>query len=63
MKEQFRAILAGDLTRVEAAVLLDPWCTRPSRSRMARFVKVARTMRQRLDMTSTPSNTASRLPL
>ncbi|MGH2393314.1 MAG: ISL3 family transposase [Candidatus Limnocylindria bacterium] len=50
MKEQFRAILAGDLTREEADALLDRWCTRASRSRLAPFVKAAKTMRQRRDM-------------
>jgi len=50
MKEQFRAILAGDLSRDEAGELLDRWCTRASRSRLAPFVKVAKTMRQRRDM-------------
>ena len=50
MKEQFRAILAGDLTREEADELLDRWCTRASRSRLEPFVKVAKTMRQRRDM-------------
>ena len=50
MKEQFRAILAGDLSRDEAGELLDRWCARASRSRLAPFVNVARTMRQRRDM-------------
>jgi transposase len=50
MKEQFRAIFAGDLTRDEAAVLLDRWCGRAQRSRLAPFVKVARTMRHRRDL-------------
>lgn len=50
MKEQFRAILAGDLTRDEAAVRLDRWCTRASRSRLAPFVKTARTMHERRDL-------------
>jgi transposase len=50
MKEQFRAILAGDLDRDEAGVLLDRWCARASRSRLAPFVKVAQTMRQRRDL-------------
>lgn len=50
MKEQFRAILAGDLSRAEAGKLLDRWCARASRSRLAPFVKVAKTMRQRRDM-------------
>ena len=50
MKEQFRAIFAGDLTRDEAAVLLDRWCARAQRSRLAPFVKCARTMRHRRDL-------------
>ncbi len=44
-KEQFRAILAGDLSRDEAGELLDRWCARAQRSRLAPFVKVAKTMR------------------
>ncbi|HSH59811.1 MAG TPA: ISL3 family transposase [Acidimicrobiales bacterium] len=47
MKEQFRAILAGDLSRDEAAELLDRWCARAQRSRLAAFVRCARTMRER----------------
>ncbi len=59
MKEQFRAILAGDLDRREAAALLDRreaaalldrWCARAQRSRMEPFVRVARTMRERRDL-------------
>jgi transposase len=50
MKEQFRAIFAGDLDRHTAAVLLDRWCGRAQRSRLAPFVKAARTMRQRRDL-------------
>ncbi len=50
MKEQFRAILAGDLTRDQTAVLLDRWCTRALRSRLAPFVKVAKTLRERRDL-------------
>lgn len=50
MKEQFRAILAGDLDREEAGVLLDRWCARAQRSRLAPFVKVARTMRERREL-------------
>jgi transposase len=50
MKEQFRAILAGDLTRDEAALLLDRWCARAQRSRLASFVTCARTMRDRRDL-------------
>lgn len=50
MKEQFRAIFAGDLTRDQAAVLLDRWSARAQRSRLAPFVKAARTMRHRRDL-------------
>ena len=50
MKEQFRAIFAGDLTRAEAAILLDAWCARAQRSRLAPFVKTAATMRHRRDL-------------
>lgn len=39
-----------DLTRDETAVLLDRWCARAQRSRLAPFVKVARTIRQRRDL-------------
>lgn len=50
MKEQFRAIFAGDLDRAQAGVLLDAWCARAQRSRLAPFVKTARTIRQRRDL-------------
>lgn len=50
MKEQFRATFADDLTRDEAAVLLDRWCARAQRSRLAPIVKCARTMRHRRDL-------------
>jgi transposase len=50
MKEQFRAIFAGDLTQGEAEQLLDRWCARAQRSRLTPFVKAARTMRQRRDL-------------
>lgn len=50
MKEQFRAIFAGDLDRDEAAELLDRWCARAQRSRLDPFVKAARTMRLRRDL-------------
>jgi transposase len=50
MKEQFRAIFAGDLTRDHAAVLLDRWCARAQRSRLAPFIKCARTIRHRRDL-------------
>lgn len=47
MKEQFRAILAGDLDPADAIALLGRWCARAQRSRLAPFVKAARTMRER----------------
>lgn len=50
MKEQFREIFAGDLTRGEGAALLDRWCSRAMRSRLAPFRKCAQTMRDRRDM-------------
>ncbi len=47
MKEQFRAIFAGDLDPTDAIEPLDRWCARAQRSRLPAFVKVARTMRDR----------------
>ena len=47
MKEQFRAVFDGDLEAKDAIELLDRWITRALRSRLASFVKVAHTMRQR----------------
>jgi len=47
MKEQFRAVFAGDLAADEALSLLDRWIIRACRSRLAPFVKAARTMRER----------------
>lgn len=47
MKEQFRAVFAGDLPASEATVLLDRWIARASRSRLSPFVKTAKTMRER----------------
>ena len=47
MKEQFRAIFDGDLDATDAIAMLERWCTRAQRSRLAPFVKVARTMRDR----------------
>jgi transposase len=47
MKEQFRAIFAGDLPAADAIALLDRWCARAQRSRLEPFIKCARTMRQR----------------
>ena len=50
MKEQFRAIFAGDLERHQAAAMLDAWCNRAQRSRLEPFIKAARTIRQRRDL-------------
>jgi transposase len=50
MKEQLRAIFAGDLDRGQADTLLDRWCARAQRSRLAPFVRCARTIRQRRDI-------------
>jgi transposase len=47
MKEQFRAVFAGDLEPADAITLLDRWCARAQRSRLAPFVKAAKTMRER----------------
>jgi transposase len=47
MKEQFRAIFAAGLDPAEAITMLDRWITRALRSRLAPFVKAARTMRER----------------
>jgi transposase len=47
MKEQFRAIFAGDLQPADAIELLDRWIARAIRSRLAPFVKAAKTMRDR----------------
>jgi transposase len=50
MKEQLRAIFAGDLTRDQASELLDRWCARAQRSRLAPFIRCGRTMRHRRDL-------------
>jgi len=47
MKEQFRAIFAGDIEPADAIEALDRWCARAQRSRLAPFTKAARTMRDR----------------
>jgi transposase len=46
LKEAFREIFAGDLNPDEAAELIDRWCSRASRSRLAPFVKAAKTIRK-----------------
>jgi transposase len=62
MKEQFRAIFAGDLDRDHAAVLLDRWCARAQRCRLDPFIKAARTMRNRaLSLPCHPSRSSSRV--
>lgn len=47
MKEQFRAIFTAGLAPADAIAQLDRWCTRALRSRLAPFIKAARTMRDR----------------
>ena len=47
MKEQFRAIFAGNLEPADAIASLDRWTTRALRSRLEPFTKAARTMRDR----------------
>jgi len=51
MKEQLREIVAGgDRDRGRAAVQLDAWCRRASRSRLDPFTKLAKTIRERTGM-------------
>ena len=49
LKEAFRAIFAGDLDPDQTAELIDRWCSKASRSRLAAFVKVAKTIRKHRD--------------
>ena len=46
LKEAFRAIFSGDLNPQETVELIDRWCSKASRSRLAPFVKVATTIRK-----------------
>lgn len=46
LKESFRAIFAGDLDPDETVELIDRWCSQASRSRLAPFVKAAKTIRK-----------------
>jgi transposase len=46
LKEALRAVFAGDLGDDEVAVLLDRFCSKASRSRLAPFVRVAKTVRR-----------------
>lgn len=49
LKEAGREIFAGDLGPAEAIELLDRWCSRAQRSRLAPFVKAAATVRKHRD--------------
>ena len=46
LKESFRAIFSGDLDPDQTVELIDRWCSQASRSRLAPFVKVAKTIRK-----------------
>jgi transposase len=46
LKEAFRAIFAGDLTNEAIEELIDRWLSRASRSRLAAFLKAAKTIRK-----------------
>ncbi len=47
LKEAFRALFADHLNVFVVEVLLDRWCARAQRSRLAPFVRLARTVRAR----------------
>jgi transposase len=49
LKEAGRQIFAGDLDPAEAIELIDRWCARAQRSRLAPFVKAAATVRKHRD--------------
>jgi transposase len=49
LREAFRAIFAGDLRAEEVAELIDRWISKASRSRLAPFLKAARTIRKHRD--------------
>jgi transposase len=49
LREAFRAIFAGDLDVDDAAELIDRWVSKASRSRLAPFVKAAKTIRKHRD--------------
>ncbi len=49
LKEAGREIFAGDLDADEVIELVDRWCSRAQRSRLAPFVKVAATVRKHRD--------------
>jgi transposase len=46
LKEAFRAIFDGDLDHDDVAALLDRWISKAGRSRLAPFVKAAKTIRK-----------------
>lgn len=46
LKEALRAVFAGDLDEGDVATLLDRFCSKASRCRLAPFVKVAKTIRK-----------------
>jgi transposase len=47
LKEAFRALFADHLNVLVVEILLDRWCARAQRSRLAPFVRLARTVRAR----------------
>jgi transposase len=49
LKEALRALFAGDLDGATTMELLDRWCSRAQRSRLAPFVKAAATVRNHRD--------------
>jgi transposase len=49
LREAFRAIFAGDLSPDDVAELIDRWVSKASRSRLAPFVKAAKTIRKHRD--------------
>ena len=49
LREAFRAIFAGDLSTDDVAELIDRWISKASRSRLAPFVKAAKTIRKHRD--------------
>ncbi|HEY2672733.1 MAG TPA: ISL3 family transposase [Rugosimonospora sp.] len=49
LREAFRAIFAGDLNPDDVAELIDRWISKASRSRLAPFVKAAKTIRKHRD--------------
>jgi transposase len=46
LKESLRAVFAGDLDPADTNVMLDRWCAKAQRSRIAEFAKAARTIRK-----------------